>query len=108
MNPQFLPNLDCDLAGLPGAEYVRDGLADHEAGRETISSLLLEIAAPRLVAAGVPMQVPSHPALAAEIRLYRLLQREHGLDAFSQYNSLLRRLGKLTRALDFRGHGRVT
>lgn len=102
MMHQPLANLDRLLAGLPGAEYVRDGLADHAAGRETISSLLIEIGAPRLLEAGVPAPVPLQSTLAAEIRLYRLLQGDHGPDAFSQYNSLLRRLAKLIHGLELR------
>ena len=34
------------------------------------------------------------------IRLFRLLSRTHGDDAFGRYNALLRRLVSFTRALD--------
>jgi hypothetical protein len=91
-----------DLTGLPGAEFVTEGLKDLAERRITVPALLMEIAAPRLRRAGIP--VPEIPAqlLDAEIRLYRLLGAEHGVDAYSQYNALLRRLVSLSRAAEGR------
>jgi hypothetical protein len=91
-----------DLTGLPGAEFVTEGLKDLAENRVTVPALLLEIAAPRLRAADIPVpDVPPQP-LDAEIRLYRLLGAEHGVDAYSQYNALLRRLVSLERAAEGR------
>lgn len=60
-----------NYAGLPGAELVVEGLDDLAAGRESVSSLLIEIGAPR-----------------------------HEPDsAYSRYNALLRRLVSFERAL---------
>jgi hypothetical protein len=88
------------LAHLPGGDLIVQGLADARAGLETVNALLVEIAAPRLRRSG--LNVPKFPAQAvdAEIRLYRLLGREFGCDAYGQYNSLLRRLSSLNRALE--------
>ncbi len=88
--------------GLPGEELIRAGLRDYAAGMESVESLLVEIARPRLSALGLlPTAVP--PAtLDAELRLHRLLARTHGDDAYGQYNALLRRLVSFERALDQR------
>jgi hypothetical protein len=87
---------------LPGAELITAGLADLAAGRETIGSLLVIIALPRLAGCGVAIpEIPAH-ALDAEIRLYYLLGEQHGDEAYAQYNSLLRRLVSFCRALEGR------
>ena len=67
---------------------------------ETPNALLVEIAAPRLEELGI--RLPKFPAeaLDAEIRLYRLLGREFGADAYGQYNSLLRRLTSFIHAME--------
>ena len=92
-----------DLAGLPGEELVIQGLEDARSGRETISALLVEIAAPRLRFSGIEVPAfPEPPALDAEIRLYRLLGAEHGVDAYSQYNAYLRRIISFGQALEGR------
>lgn len=59
-----------NLAELPGGGLLRDGLRDLADGRETVPSLLLRIAAPRLREHGfaIPPAVPGAPA--AELRLY--------------------------------------
>lgn len=92
------------IADLPGSEFVYEGLADLESGRESIASLLLEIARTRLSQAG--LRLPASPILPnpidAETRLYRhLMQRQPG-DAYSQYNAWIRRLVSLERALESR------
>lgn len=88
------------MAGLPGSELILEGSDDAFAGRETANALLVEIAAPRLRELGI--RVPDFPVqpLDAEIRLYRLLRREVGADAYGQYNSLLRRLTSFVRAAE--------
>ena len=80
---------------LPGGDLVAKGIHDLEGGVETVESLLVSIAAPRLVALGL---VVSRPYDDAEIRLYRLLAREHGAAAHAKYNALLRRLVSFQRA----------
>lgn len=74
---------------LPGGEYL-DDLA---AGRESIPSFLLALAAQRLAAAG--LQLPSPLPGEPELGLYRMLRAAHGDDAHSQFNAALRRLHQL-------------
>ena len=84
---------------LPGEELVRQGLADLAAGRETDCALLLQIAAPRLRALGIPIC-----ALAAllpwEHALYARLETRLGPAALSYYNSLIRRMVSFAHALE--------
>ena len=87
-------------AQLPGGEYLAEGLADLAGRKETVSSLLLAIAAARLAAVGLP--VPAARGSDSELRLYRLLHALHGDDAHSQYNAHLRRLASLCHALETR------
>lgn len=88
--------------GLPGEEFAHAGLRDQAAGLESVASLLMEIAGPRLRALGLATGPAPTGGLATEIRLYRLLARTHGDDAYGQYNALLRRLVSFERALDQR------
>lgn len=81
----------------PGEDLVRQGIADLARGLETVSSLLVSVGAPRLRRAGLAL---SPPFPDAEHRLYLLLAREHGDDAHSQYNALIRRLVSFERALE--------
>ncbi|MEO8351056.1 MAG: hypothetical protein ABI680_04955 [Chthoniobacteraceae bacterium] len=85
---------------LPGGEYLAEGLADLETGKESLSALLLSIAASRLTAAG--LSVPPIHIREPELRLYRLLRVTHQDDAHSQYNAHLRRLTSLCHALESR------
>jgi hypothetical protein len=88
------------LAGLPGEDLVREGLADACAGRCTIPAALVSIACPRLQRAGLfPSDAPL-PPVEAELQLYRLL-RQSGGDAYSRYNALLRELVSFEQALDY-------
>lgn len=87
---------------LPGWEIVGAGLRDAAAGVESVESLLVEIAGPRLREHGLLAAPFPAAALDAEIRLYRLLARTHGDDAHGRYNALLRRLVSFERALDRR------
>lgn len=87
-------------AHLPGGEYISEGLADLASGKESISSLLLAIAASRLTEAGLP--IPPARIAEPELRLYRLLRALHGDDAHSQYNAHLRRLTSLCQAMETR------
>ncbi len=60
---------------------MQGGLAELTAGKETIYTLLLEIACGRLRLAGVP--VPAFPADVEdpEFRLLRMLSETHGYEA---------------------------
>lgn len=86
-----------DLAALPGAQLVEAGLADLQSGRaDTVSALLVAIAAPRLRRQGLAV-----PDLQdAEIRLYRALCEDDPRGAYARYNALLRRLTSFARALE--------
>ena len=89
------------LAGLPGEDLVRQGLADCQCSRCTVAACLIQIARPRLTQAGLlPPDSPS-PCIEPEVQLYRLLKAEHG-DAYSRYNALLRELVSFEMALDRR------
>ena len=81
---------------MPGAELVTTGLADLLAGRESVSSLLVEIGAPRLRALG--LAVPATEPLP-EHRLYAMLAMDDPATAHSRYNALVRRLVSFERAL---------
>jgi hypothetical protein len=95
--PSILPN---DFDGLPGADVVRAGLKDLAAGRESVASLLIQIGAPRLNWLGISL--PTQPDLDADRRLYRLLAAQHGNEAHSQFNSLIRQLVSFERGLERR------
>ena len=86
-----------DRVNLPGVELVERGTADLAAGRETVESLLVAIAASRLEALGHSLgAVVSSP----EHRLYSLLAAEEPDDAHSRYNALIRRLVSYERAAE--------
>lgn len=84
------------LKALPGGAQIGEGLADLAAGRETISSLLVAIGAPRLRSLG--LEVPEGPR-SPEHRLYLLLAAEDADSAHSRYNALVSRLVSFERAL---------
>ena len=90
------------FAGLPGAELVAAGLADVAAGRESVAGELVKLGSPRLRECGVDVAVSREDALEADRRLYRLLGAEHGREAHSQYNALIRQLVSFERALEQR------
>ena len=76
---------------------MRAGIDDLERGAESVPALLVSIGAPRLRGLGVELP----PALPdPERRLYALLAAEHGDDAHSRYNALVRRLVSYERALE--------
>jgi hypothetical protein len=84
--------------GLPGAELVRQGLADLARGAESIPALLVAIGAARLRRCGLslPEPLPASP----ERRLYDHLASSDSDSAHSRYNALLRRLVSYERALE--------
>jgi hypothetical protein len=86
-----------DIERLPGGDLVGKGLADLARGEETVESLLVSIATPRLRARGLSVGAafpdPEH-------RLYERLAREDPDGAHSRYNALLRRLTSFESALE--------
>jgi hypothetical protein len=74
--------------GLPGGEMIDAGLAALAAGEESIESLLVSLAAPRLKREGVPLPRELFPN--ADVRLYRLLERTDGDLAHARYLAYLR------------------
>ncbi len=87
-----------DLRGLPGGEWVEEGLRDLAAGRKSVSALLVAICPTRLRRLG--LAIPPIPWPEPELQLYRLLCAQEGNDAYSRYNSLRRRLDSFARALE--------
>ncbi len=82
---------------LPGAELIELGLGDLATSTESIESLLVSIAAPRLRTLGhVIPRVFENP----ELRLYELLAIEFGDGAHARYNALVRQLVSYQRAAD--------
>jgi hypothetical protein len=87
-----------DWSDLPGAELVRQGLADLQAGLVTVPALLVSIGAPRLQR--LLGELP-HPTLSTpEHRLYDLLASEDSDAAHSRYNAYIRRLVSFERAAE--------
>jgi len=87
---------------LPGHELVSEGLADLAGGRESPSSLLVAMAAPRLRALGfdVPEGGGEHPSH----RLYEVLS-ETDQGAHSRYNALVARIVSFARAAEHASTG---
>jgi hypothetical protein len=82
---------------LPGNDLVRRGIADLEAGIESIEALLVSIGAPRLRELGCRIEAPiANP----ERRLYDVLAAEDSDSAHSRYNALIRRLVSFERAAE--------
>jgi hypothetical protein len=79
-----------ETLGLPGGELIDAGLRDLAFGRESVESLLISLAAPRLTREGVP--VPRNTFNDAETRLYRLLERSNEALAHARYNALRRQV----------------
>ena len=88
-----------EIAGLPGAEMVEQGIADLARGAETVPSLLVSIGAPRLRLLGL---TPPDPLPDAEQRLYTLLAAGASDSAHSRFNALVRSLVSFERAAALR------
>lgn len=85
------------LSSLPGADLIEKGLADRLNGVRSPESCLVEMASPRLAAAGLLPGVC--PETDSELTLYRLLGQTV-TDPYPLYNSLRRRLTSFQSALD--------
>lgn len=83
---------------LPGSDLIREGLADLEAGVESVAALLVLVGAPRLRRIGfdVPLDTPYFP----EDKLYAKLAEEDEDSAHSRYNALIRKLVSFERAAE--------
>ena len=83
------------LDRLPGADLIEAGIADLEAGCESVAALVVAIGAPRLARLG--LKIPPTPA-QPEHRLYARLASEDSNSAHARYNALIRRLVSFERA----------
>ncbi|MCK4776428.1 MAG: hypothetical protein KAT30_16645, partial [Candidatus Krumholzibacteria bacterium] len=72
------------------------GLAALATGEESIESLLVSLAAPRLKREGVPLTHDVFPD--ADVRLYRLLERTDGDLAHARYLAYLRQVASFADA----------
>jgi hypothetical protein len=87
--------------GLPGAELVVRGLEDLKAERLSDAALLVLVAEPRLK--NLDVFLPSwRPKIFGPVEhaLYSWLEEQPGIDAYSRYNSLLRRINSFAHALE--------
>lgn len=90
---------DTAVANLPGFELVQRGLADLEAGRESVEGTLLRSASTRLATVGI--KIPGGPLDDATTRLYMLVVDQVGeARAHSRYNALRRRLSSFLHAAE--------
>ncbi len=89
---------------LPGAEIVLPGIADLEAGRDSVNASAVELAAPRLRRAGISTPTRTAKTPAAH-RLYRQLQTELGDGAHSRYNAILARVSSFAGAAELAQRG---
>ena len=87
-----------EALGLPGGALLDAGLRDAAAEDETVESLLVAIAAPRLIREGVPVPtpLPSEP----ELRLFRRLEGRHGELAHARYLALLQQVVSFSDACE--------
>jgi len=82
--------------GMPGGAAVDKGLADLSASRQSVESLLVSLAAPRLRREGVP--VPRNLIPEAHDRLYEHLERTEGELAHHRHRAWLREMASFADA----------
>jgi len=82
--------------GLPGGAEIDRGLDALAAGRATVESLCVSLAAPRLRREGIPL--PAATFADADRRLYRLLERTEGALAHARYLARLRQIASFADA----------
>jgi len=83
--------------GLPGGEIIDRGLEALAACRESVESLAVSLAAPRLRREGVPL--PESVIPNADMRLYRMLERTSGDLAHARYLAYLRQVASFADSL---------
>jgi hypothetical protein len=82
----------------PGEDLVMQGITDLKTSTESVESLLVSIGARRLRRIG--LEVPSPTFTSPEHRLYLLLNKQDPENAYSKYNSLIRRLVSFEHAAE--------
>jgi hypothetical protein len=82
--------------GLPGGDVVDAGLAALAEGEESVESLLVSLAAPRLRREGVPL--PRDVISDADVRLYQRLEESSGALAHARYLAYLRQIESFANA----------
>jgi hypothetical protein len=85
-----------EAVGLPGGHIIDAGLSDLASSVESVESLLVSLAAPRLRREGVPVPTRVHPD--PEERLYRLLEHTSGDLAHHRYIAYLRQAASFADA----------
>src|SRR5436190_16234971 len=85
---------------LPGADLVREGLADLARGELSEPALLVLIGSPRLRRLGIAIPAVEQQSETFEHQLYDRLEARLGRAAHSYYNSLIRRLVSYEHALE--------
>ena len=81
---------------MPGGEAIDTGLMDLAADHESIESLVVSLAAPRLRREGVA--VPRNAYADADTRLYRMLEHSDGDLAHARYLAWLRQVASFADA----------
>ncbi len=84
---------------LPGAEIVLAGIADLEAGRESVNASAVQCAARRLRRLGLSARGVDGDVPAAH-RLYQQLRSDLGDGAHSRYNAILARVASFAGAAE--------
>lgn len=87
------------LRDLPGAEIVFAGIADIEAGRESVNACAVLSAVSRFVRAGLPVRADDGDIPPAH-RLYEQLSQELGDGAHARYNAILERVASFAGAAE--------
>lgn len=82
--------------GLPGGEMIDKGLAALAGGQESVESLVVSLAATRLRREGVPFPKVVFPD--ADVRLFRLLERQDDELAHARYLAYLRQAASFADA----------
>lgn len=84
---------------LPGGDFLIQGIEDIKNSRATISAYLILIGSPRIQLYGIEIPKNKDFTGSPEHKLYEILENENPAHAHSQYNSLIRKLVSLERAL---------
>ena len=89
-----------ELDSIPGGEIVSSGLRDLQAKHFSENALLVLVCAPRLRTLGFEIADPADVPKPREHELYGAIESRLGIEAFSSYNSLLRRMTSFARTLE--------